>query len=177
LNAGLGDRGAGAAGLRGDDLTLRIPRRGRIVRRSPALELRGQVTRALLERALVGINQRGASPRELEGALAVLDRAGSAEKYVGRLGGAVAGDTVERQDDAGEGVVLRIRERLSSGYWRCEWSGPGGGAGSRVEAPRILALEMALHEEAERRALAGELAELEARWREAEEIARIADGL
>jgi hypothetical protein len=33
------------------------------------------------------------------------------------------------------------------------------------------------HEEAERRALAGELAELEARWREAEEIARIADGL
>jgi hypothetical protein len=36
---------------------------------------------------------------------------------------------------------------------------------------------MALHEVSERRALADELAELEARWREAEEIARIADSL
>jgi hypothetical protein len=40
-----------------------------------------------------------------------------------------------------------------------------------------LALEMALHEEAERRAMDGELAELEAMWREAEEIAAIADAL
>jgi hypothetical protein len=40
-----------------------------------------------------------------------------------------------------------------------------------------LALEMALHESDERRALEGELAALEARWREAEEIARIADAL
>lgn len=40
-----------------------------------------------------------------------------------------------------------------------------------------LALEMALHEEAERRAMQGELAELEQVWREAEEIAAIADEL
>lgn len=40
-----------------------------------------------------------------------------------------------------------------------------------------LALEMALHEEAERRALEGELAELERAWQEAEEIAGIADNL
>ena len=40
-----------------------------------------------------------------------------------------------------------------------------------------LALEMALHEESERRALDGELARLEAAWREAEEIAGIADQL
>lgn len=40
-----------------------------------------------------------------------------------------------------------------------------------------LALEMAAHEESERRALEGELAELEAAWREAEEIAAIADRL
>jgi len=43
-------------------------------------------------------------------------------------------------------------------------------------APR-LALEMALHEEQERRALAGELLALEAAWRQAEEIAGIADNL
>ncbi len=40
-----------------------------------------------------------------------------------------------------------------------------------------LALEMALHEEQERRALEGELAGLEAAWRAAEEIAAIADRL
>lgn len=40
-----------------------------------------------------------------------------------------------------------------------------------------LALEMALHEEAERRAIEGELTVLEAAWREAEEIANIADNL
>jgi hypothetical protein len=40
-----------------------------------------------------------------------------------------------------------------------------------------LAMEMALHDEAEQRAMEGELAELQARWREADEIARIADSL
>ena len=40
-----------------------------------------------------------------------------------------------------------------------------------------LALEMAAHEEQERRAMAGELAALEQAWREAEEIAAIADDL
>lgn len=40
-----------------------------------------------------------------------------------------------------------------------------------------LALEMALHEESERRALEGELEELERAWQDAEEIAGIADNL
>ncbi|MCC6432686.1 MAG: hypothetical protein IT354_17385, partial [Gemmatimonadaceae bacterium] len=40
-----------------------------------------------------------------------------------------------------------------------------------------LAFEMALHEDSERRALEGELSLLEAAWREAEEIAGIADNL
>jgi hypothetical protein len=40
-----------------------------------------------------------------------------------------------------------------------------------------LALEMALHEESERRALQGELAELEKAWQDAEEIAAISDSL
>ena len=38
-----------------------------------------------------------------------------------------------------------------------------------------LALEMASHEETERRALEGELKQLEETWREAEEIAAISD--
>ncbi len=44
----------------------------------------------------------------------------------------------------------------------------------KVEA---LALEMALHDERERRAMEGELAALEDEWREAELLARIADAL
>lgn len=46
-----------------------------------------------------------------------------------------------------------------------------------LPAPHRLALEMALHEEAERRAMDGELEELERAWREAEEVAEIADNL
>jgi hypothetical protein len=46
-----------------------------------------------------------------------------------------------------------------------------------LPAPTRLALEMALHEEAERRAIQGELALLEEAWQEAEEIAAISDNL
>ncbi|MGH7654336.1 MAG: hypothetical protein ACREN6_06700 [Gemmatimonadaceae bacterium] len=48
---------------------------------------------------------------------------------------------------------------------------------SAMSTPVRLALEMSLHEEDERRALEGELAELEERWREAEEIATISDDM
>jgi hypothetical protein len=66
------------------------------------------------------------------------------------------------------------------------WKRPVGGL-APVTGPFVLAnslpthvrlaLEMALHEDDERRALEGELAELEDRWREAEEIGAIADDL
>ena len=46
-----------------------------------------------------------------------------------------------------------------------------------MNAETRLALEMAAHEETERRAMEGELAALEAAWREAEEVAAIADRL
>ena len=48
---------------------------------------------------------------------------------------------------------------------------------SYLSRPVRLALEMASHEDAERRALEGELHLLESAWRDAEEIASIADGL
>jgi len=47
----------------------------------------------------------------------------------------------------------------------------------RLSTPTRLALEMAAHEELERRALEGELALLENAWKEAEAIAAIADSL
>jgi hypothetical protein len=48
---------------------------------------------------------------------------------------------------------------------------------TRMDSHTRLALEMAAHEESERRAMEGELAALEAAWRDAEEIAAIADRL
>lgn len=48
---------------------------------------------------------------------------------------------------------------------------------SKMPAPTRLALEMALHEEDERRALEGELWRLERAWEAAEEIAAISDNL
>src|SRR5690606_40091457 len=47
----------------------------------------------------------------------------------------------------------------------------------RLPTPSRLALEMALHEEQERRALEGELKALELAWQEAEEVAAMADDL
>ncbi len=75
--------------------------------------------------------------------------------------------------------VERLALRLTG---RTFWS--HGGIGSEpstalLDVPLVdrLALEMAAHEESERRALEGELEELEAAWREADEIATIADAL
>ncbi|MEK9499849.1 hypothetical protein [Gaopeijia maritima] len=48
---------------------------------------------------------------------------------------------------------------------------------NKMPAPTKLALEMAIHEEEERRALEGELWRLERAWEEAEEIAAISDNL
>lgn len=66
--------------------------------------------------------------------------------------------------------------------WKRPMTNWGGTKGpfvlaSSLPTPVRLALEMALHEDDERRALEGELAELEERWREAEAIAAIADDL
>ena len=47
----------------------------------------------------------------------------------------------------------------------------------RIAPPMLLAMEMAAHEDVERRAMEGELAVLEAAWRQAEEIASISDNL
>lgn len=55
-----------------------------------------------------------------------------------------------------------------------EWRGIGA---MHLSSTECLALEMSLHEESERRALEGELALLEAAWRDAENIARIADSI
>lgn len=83
-------------------------------------------------------------------------------------------DLEPNQSDV-ERLALRLTGRTFWGH---------GGIGSEprtalLDVPLVdrLALEMAAHEESERRALDGELAELEVAWRDADEIATIADAL
>jgi nitrogen fixation protein len=76
-----------------------------------------------------------------------------------------------------EAVNVIARAEKVGGYVR-RAAGWGMVLGETPRDPaEPVALEMALHEEQERRAMNGELAELEAMWRDAEEIAGIADCL
>jgi hypothetical protein len=93
------------------------------------------------------INSSGARRRVVQDAVAGIEEAGSIERFIPK-------------------AMERIRK--SGLAYSPVWSYP--------QAVR-LGLEMALHEEAEWRAMEGELAELEAAWREAERIAGIADDL
>jgi hypothetical protein len=122
--------------------------RGNPVYEGEPLVLADSEARTFMTRAMVYVNESGASRKRLTGAVELLGTAGSAEDFLVHA--------------AGEGRTLAPREDM-----------PG-----RALVPEgALALEMALHEESERRALHGELALLQSAWREAEEIAEIADRL
>jgi hypothetical protein len=100
-----------------------------------------------------------------------------------RLGATAAQvrDAVADVDDAGDAATYLARTS-SKGGWRStrimsllnEYRGLGA---LHLSASERLALEMALNEESEYRALEGELSQLEQAWRDAEHIAAIADNL
>ena len=95
-----------------------------------------------LRAVMTARNFSGAPKRDVEAAIARLDEAGNADRFIARLARAT------------------VR------------------TGIRSYPPDIaLALEMALHESSERRAIEGELAFLREEWELAEEIAHIADNM
>jgi hypothetical protein len=104
-------------------------------------------------RILPAVNEWGGSDQEVKHAVELIEESRSA----GRL----FAQTAERAGSSGGGGALQASPtRLI-----------------RLDRQIRLALEMASHEDSERRALEGELADLEQAWREAEEIAAIADRL
>lgn len=125
------------------------------------VELRGRAAHDLLARVLVRVNAAGASDRELH-------RAREAMERVGTLAGILT-------DAAGGSIALA--ERRWSLTKRLQGRASADTQSAPIASPIMLALEMLLHEEAERRALAGDLEALREQWRQAEEIAAIADGL
>jgi hypothetical protein len=115
---------------------------------------------------------------ELEGDLA-LRAAGAILPRLNRGGGSAsdvqrAVQLLEASTSA-EGVFSRAATASGRTIWKTEKK--GANLLRRLPTHTRLALEMASHEESERRALEGELHILEAAWRDAEEIAGIADDM
>lgn len=140
---------------------------GALVAKPRPLVLEGDVARLVLGRAMPFVNDEGATRSRLRDALRLLENAGGVEAYLAQVadrGGAIGIPDVAafwRPPFVQRRIVWEeVRERRR-----------------RLPKASALALEMALNEEAERRALEGELAALLAAWKHAEEIAAIADSL
>jgi hypothetical protein len=103
-------------------------------------------------KVMPGINEAGGSPRVVQEAVERIEAAGGPEPFL--LTGLPESD-------------------MSRGRMRHK---PAGMVNKHPRSTK-LALEMALHEEQERRAMEGELWLLEIAWKEAEEIAAISDSL
>jgi hypothetical protein len=137
---------------------------------------------------LSALNGTRATTQQVYSALGRLGEAADPESYFGRIGSLVLRTSWGRDPEASrEGAVLpantseteRLAVYLTS---RSFWARGGTGSEPRLRLAQLpledrLALEIAVTEDAERDAMEGEMAELEAAWREAEEIAAIADGL
>lgn len=114
--------------------------------------LSGEHARRAAAKLLPSINAAGATASRVQQAVQLLEEAGGPEQWFAE-------------------AARRTRA------WGAEQSWGDTGALKHLPGPVKLSLEMAANEDAERRALEGELDELEERWRDAEEIAAIADDL
>ena len=111
--------------------------------------IEGDEARRIAALILPAVNRAGGSKRIVRNAVGLIETAGGPERLVTEV--ASANDF--------------------------KWGGISPGYLWKMPEPTRLALEMALHEEQERRALEGELWLLEQAWKDAEEIAAISDNL
>jgi hypothetical protein len=116
-------------------------------------------------RIIPAINRMGAGKGVVQEAVKEIEDAGHPMEFIKRL-------SLERAQEE-DNVWTR---QVGDGSWR-PIKEKHMGILQRLPRPTRLALEMALHEEQERRALQGELKALEAVWKQAEEIAAISDSL
>ena len=108
----------------------------------------GEDARRVAAAVIAGFNPGGGSRRKVERAVAEIDSSGHPSRFI-----------IDTANKGYRGLSFR------KGHIRS------------FPATTKLALEMALHEEQERRALEGEIWILEQAWKEAEEIAAISDNL
>jgi hypothetical protein len=138
---------------------------------------------------LTALNDGSAPESMVRAAVSKLDDAADAQGFFGRVAVLALGTSWGRhpllraRNDDRPAVERPLAERLIVRLTtRSFWSRGGTGSEERTPLHWIpdvdrLALEMAANEDAERKALAGELKQLHEAWREAEEIAAIADHL
>jgi hypothetical protein len=157
-----------------------------IVRWVPAdpVRIEGVDAQRVIARSLVLANGKGATTEKVDAALERLDAGGSRESFLSQVAhlngglftnslGGVGGPNAQPRFDP-RGTWRRFRGTFRGELIRGERLPLPGKAIPEVDR---LALEMVLNEETERRALEGELTLLASAWREAEEIAAIADAL
>ena len=152
-----GERGSSVSrwgtGLTVPVAALRLPRPGRRFRtniRGKRVEIPLAEARPALSALLPAINARGGSQQVISRAVTLLD------------------------EQNADGLLRMASGITTANAWPAR--AKAGGLSSLPGELR-LALEMATHEDEERRAMEGELAALEERWKEAEEIAGISDDM
>lgn len=119
-----------------------------------AVEFQGDDALNALRKILPFVNPGGGSPKLVREALDHLEQAPTLATY------------------------FSLTARRAKHYSNIVWSERRGDTKVGSLPPTmLLALEMAAHEETEREAMQGELARLEDEWRDAEEIAAIADNM
>lgn len=145
----------------------------------PPFRLEGEDASRVVARSMVHSNRTGASRGEINAALERLAGGEAANEFLHGIGARAAG-LFEPNEIPNQAQSIDL-----SGAWR-RFTGTFRGeriAGRPLLVTRALprqdriALEMALHEETERQALEEDLARYRDAWREAEEIAAIADVL
>ncbi len=142
---------------------LSVPHRSGVAKRewwneyagpgSETAELRGPTALQAAGKLLPKINPYGGNDRQVRAAVELVEQARDLDRVFSGASGKAGFRPGPYLFDRDASIIKTMRPELR------------------------LALEMAAHEETERRALEGELRELEEAWREAEQIASIADGL
>lgn len=122
----------------------------RITNRKRIINLGPDDALPALTALLPSVNGRGGNKRHVQTAVELVEEAGNATKLLNTA------------------AALAVKK---------SWNPTMQGRLSTIPLEARLALEMMTHENDERRALEGELAVLEARWKEAEEIAGISDNM
>jgi hypothetical protein len=131
----------------------------RVTAGARTFRVHGERAMRLASQLLPQVNRYGGTRDAVSGAVREIESSGSSAAFLAQI-------TSER--------AQRRRFRTN---WMGEEEALAPGLLASLAPSQRLAIEMAVHEEQERRALEGELAELERAWQQAEEIAGIADDM
>lgn len=126
----------------------------RVAHQHGVLDLDGSAAGPVAGQLLARLNEWDGAAGGVQQAARLITDVGDAEHYINH-----------------SGLLRHTRRRKNTIFWNDDVGVLG------LTATERLALEMAMHEDAERLAMQGELAALEGAWRDAEEVAAIADAL